>query len=152
MDPTKIKMVCVMPCYDKKLEAVRPDFKLLKQEAEQQFGKEVDTVLATHELLDLFQKTGIDFGTVGPYSGNDLQDVGHDQVMKEENEAMEEEGAVTEFQPLDKLFKASEYLDAFKVRSLYGRTSNGYLEYIFRRSAKELFGVEIQPDERLNYK
>ena len=53
---------------------------------------------------------------------------------------------------MDKLFKASEYLDAFKVRSLYGRTSNGYLEYIFRRSAKELFGVVIQPDERLSYK
>ena len=65
---------------------------------------------------------------------------------------MDEEDTLNEIKPLDKLFKASEYLDAFKVRSLYGRSSNGYLEYIFRRSAKELFGVEIQPDEQLNYK
>ena len=31
-DPTKVKVVTVMPCYDKKLEAVRPDFKLLQSE------------------------------------------------------------------------------------------------------------------------
>ena len=42
-----------MPCYDKKLEAVRPDF---TPEV-----KEVDTVLATHELLDLFEQKGINF-------------------------------------------------------------------------------------------
>ena len=43
-----------MPCYDKKLEAVRPDFKLLGDGGEIKFGKEVDTVLATHELLEQF--------------------------------------------------------------------------------------------------
>ena len=45
-----------MPCYDKKLEAVRPDFKLLQNEESEKYGKEIDTVLATHEILDLFQK------------------------------------------------------------------------------------------------
>ena len=53
-DPSKLRVVTVMPCYDKKLEAVRPDFKLLGQGGEVYFGKEVDTVLATHEVLDLF--------------------------------------------------------------------------------------------------
>ena len=53
-DPSKLRVVTVMPCYDKKLEAVRPDFKLLGQGGEVNFGKEVDTVLATHEVLDLF--------------------------------------------------------------------------------------------------
>ena len=31
------------------------------------------------------------------------------------------------------------------------RTSNGYLEYIFRRSAFELFGVDIDPTQKLVY-
>lgn len=45
-----------MPCYDKKLEAVRPDIKFGEPNI-----KEVDTVLATHELIELFEKTNIDF-------------------------------------------------------------------------------------------
>ena len=67
-DPSKVKVVSIMPCYDKKLEAVRPDFKLLQNQETQQFGKEVDTVLATHELLDLFQKKDIDFTKVEPFT------------------------------------------------------------------------------------
>ena len=53
---------------------------------------------------------------------------------------------------LEKLFATSEFPDAFTVRSLYGRTSNGYLEYIYRRAAKDMCGADIKPDERLNYK
>ena len=51
------KVVTIMPCYDKKLEAVRPDFKFTEVETP---VKEVDTVLATHELVDLFEKLGYD--------------------------------------------------------------------------------------------
>ena len=56
------KIVTIMPCYDKKLEAVRPDFKF----APDVQLKEVDTVLATHELLELFTKLKIDFSKVEP--------------------------------------------------------------------------------------
>lgn len=44
-----------MPCYDKKLEAVRPNFTLYDEirNSDEEI-KEVDTVLATHELVDLF--------------------------------------------------------------------------------------------------
>jgi iron only hydrogenase large subunit-like protein len=56
---TKVKMVTVMPCYDKKLEAVRPDFALGDQ-ADQ--VKEVDTVLATHELVTLIDNLAINNG------------------------------------------------------------------------------------------
>lgn len=64
-----------MPCYDKKLEAVRPDYKLFAQEEEEEYAKEVDTVLATHELIELFQMKGIDFGSVEPMNDgeSDLQ-------------------------------------------------------------------------------
>jgi hypothetical protein len=37
------------------------------------------------------------------------------------------------------------------VTSLNNRTSNGYLEYIFRRSARELFGIELNANENLQY-
>jgi len=59
-DINKVKTVTVMPCYDKKLEAVRPDF--IPQ------VKEVDTVLATHELLELFEKNKVDFANVEPWA------------------------------------------------------------------------------------
>jgi len=56
----KAKVCTVMPCYDKKLEAVRPDFKFAPEEDKM---KEIDTVLATHELHELFKLKEIDFVT-----------------------------------------------------------------------------------------
>ena len=47
-----------MPCYDKKLEAVRPNFTMTEDVGQQDPDKEikeVDTVLATHELVDLIR-------------------------------------------------------------------------------------------------
>jgi iron only hydrogenase large subunit-like protein len=48
--PDRVKVVTVMPCYDKKLEAVRPNFSLGQAQPD---VKEVDTVLATHEFVEL---------------------------------------------------------------------------------------------------
>jgi iron only hydrogenase large subunit-like protein len=54
ISPSRVKIVTVMPCYDKKLEAVRPNFVISKSdETSTDEIKEVDTVLATHELVDL---------------------------------------------------------------------------------------------------
>ena len=55
----KVKFVTIMPCYDKKLEAVRPKINLQVDQNDKVNGQyhqfmEVDTVLATHELLELF--------------------------------------------------------------------------------------------------
>jgi iron only hydrogenase large subunit-like protein len=55
-----------MPCYDKKLEAVRPTILIKKDENEFQPCMEVDTVLATHELLELFTKLNIEFADIKP--------------------------------------------------------------------------------------
>ncbi len=52
-----------MPCYDKKLEAVRPDFGYGSEESKF-VVKEIDTVLASHELLELFKAKGIEFNKV----------------------------------------------------------------------------------------
>ena len=52
-----------MPCYDKKLEAVRPNFTLGEQTESTDEVKEVDTVLATHELVDLISGLATQAGT-----------------------------------------------------------------------------------------
>lgn len=56
MPLNRIKVVTVMPCYDKKLEAVRPNFALGEGVPVGDEIKEVDTVLATHELVDLINQ------------------------------------------------------------------------------------------------
>jgi hypothetical protein len=50
--PYDVYHVTVMPCYDKKLEAVRDDFTFSVDGKE---VKEVDSVLTTGEVLDLIQ-------------------------------------------------------------------------------------------------
>jgi len=50
-----------MPCYDKKLEAVRDDFIFSVDDKE---VTEVDSVLTTGEVLDLIQSKSIDFKTL----------------------------------------------------------------------------------------
>jgi len=59
-----------MPCYDKKLEAVRPNFTLREdvgQDNADQEIKEVDTVLATHEIVDLVSSFTKDFNSINEY-------------------------------------------------------------------------------------
>lgn len=50
--PYNAHHVTVMPCYDKKLEAVRDDFTF---SMDQKDIAEVDSVLTTGEVLDLIQ-------------------------------------------------------------------------------------------------
>ncbi|KAL3521831.1 hypothetical protein ACH5RR_014665 [Cinchona calisaya] len=58
--PEDMYHVTVMPCYDKKLEAVRDDF-AFQVEPQGEKISEVDSVLTTGELLDLIQSKSIDF-------------------------------------------------------------------------------------------
>lgn len=57
--PSSIYHVCIMPCYDKKLEASRPDFFL-----EQFDTREVDCVLTTGEVEKMFEEQGLDIRNV----------------------------------------------------------------------------------------
>lgn len=75
----RVKVVTVMPCYDKKLEAVRPSMLVPDQDkTELQPHMEVDTVLATHELLELFEKLQIDFKSVEPFVSDESEFLKHD--------------------------------------------------------------------------
>ena len=55
-----------MPCYDKKLEAVRPTMlvPVPGQDEVYQQVMEVDTVLATHEIVDLLKTKKIEFNDI----------------------------------------------------------------------------------------
>lgn len=52
---------------------------------------------------------------------------------------------------MEKFVETAIKVDKFTVINLRNRTSNGYLEYIFRRSAKEIFGVNVCEEHPLNY-
>lgn len=54
--PSAVYHVSVMPCYDKKLEASRPDFFL-----EQFNTREVDCVLTTGEVEKMFSEQNVNF-------------------------------------------------------------------------------------------
>lgn len=56
-----------MPCYDKKLEASRPDFFLDEFDT-----REVDCVLTTGEIEKMFQEQNIDFTQVPEAQVDDM--------------------------------------------------------------------------------
>ena len=47
--------------------------------------------------------------------------------------------------PLKRFLSMSKNPHQLNIDTMFGRTSNGYLEYIFRRAASEIFGVVIDP-------
>ncbi|NXY82978.1 NARFL factor, partial [Alcedo cyanopectus] len=61
LTPDQIYHVTVMPCYDKKLEASRPDF------FNQQYQtRDVDCVITTGEVLKLLEEVGVSLSDVDP--------------------------------------------------------------------------------------
>lgn len=65
--PGSIYHVAIMPCYDKKLEASRPDFFL-----EQFNTREVDCVLTTGEVEKMMLEQNVDFSQVPETSIDDV--------------------------------------------------------------------------------
>ncbi|NWR11104.1 NARFL factor, partial [Paradoxornis webbianus] len=61
LSPDRIYHVTVMPCYDKKLEASRPDF--FNQEYQ---TRDVDCVITTGEVLKLLEQEGVSLADVDP--------------------------------------------------------------------------------------
>ncbi|XP_015577091.1 protein NAR1 [Ricinus communis] len=112
--PDEVYHVTVMPCYDKKLEAVRDDF-VIELESQEENGDslvriaEVDSVLTSGEVLDLIKLKAVDFP------------------------ALEES-------PLDRMF--SNVNEEGHLYGVSG-SSGGYAETVFRNATKTLFGIEI---------
>jgi len=106
ISPKQIYHVTVMPCYDRKLEASRNDFRLPDINA-----PEVDMVLATSEVVQLIHDQKIDFVSLS--------------------------GAPLNTLPLVNLTMNGT------LSGIRGGTSGGYLEYIYKHAAKELFNREV---------
>jgi len=100
---------------------------------------EVDTVLATHELLDLFKKFDVDLKTLD-LDGADEEMVGEKNVG---NDSI--------------LAEVLSQASTFRAESsaVFNRQSNGYLEYVFRRAQRELFDASqvklVEDDQPLEY-
>ncbi|KAI9257380.1 cytosolic Fe-S cluster assembly factor [Phascolomyces articulosus] len=108
--PSAIYHVSVMPCYDKKLEASRPDFFL-----EQFNTREVDCVLTTGEIEKMFGEQNLQF----------------DQLPEAD---------------IDDMFnKTVTNQDMQMAFGTAGSSSGGYLEYILRTAARELFNINDVP-------
>uniref|UniRef100_A0A8C4SF00 Nuclear prelamin A recognition factor-like protein n=1 Tax=Erpetoichthys calabaricus TaxID=27687 RepID=A0A8C4SF00_ERPCA len=59
--PEQIYHITIMPCYDKKLEASRPDFYLSESQT-----REVDCVITSGEVLQLLEQEGVSLAEVDP--------------------------------------------------------------------------------------
>lgn len=106
--------VWIMPCYDKKLEAVRPAGTLSSSPV----IKEVDAVLATHEICNFFTSHNIDITLKLTSLPSSLSLDSLDQDLSE-----------------------SSWVRTYPFYALMSinQSSNGYSEYILRSAIKSLF-------------
>lgn len=126
--PEIIRHICVMPCYDKKLEAVRPAGQIQNEDISiNSTTNEVDAVLATHELADLFTKHNIDIKGLL----DNLESPNPDTFDKDLTDATRE---------IDSPYYSNDN---------QSQSSNGYTQYIFNRAAREL--LSVTPPENLDY-
>eukprot|EP00761_Pharyngomonas_kirbyi_P007028 gb/GECH01007037.1/.p1 GENE.gb/GECH01007037.1/~~gb/GECH01007037.1/.p1 ORF type:complete len:511 (+),score=84.81 gb/GECH01007037.1/:1-1533(+) len=115
--PKPLYHVAIMPCYDKKLEASREDFRSSNQDNQ----REVDCVLTTGELMRILELRG------------EATDGSSFQQLPE----AEPETPLTESPARDDRGRLCWGV----AGQLTG--SGGYLETVFRYAAAELFGVEV---------
>mmetsp|Transcript_77234 Transcript_77234/g.218950 ORF Transcript_77234/g.218950 Transcript_77234/m.218950 type:complete len:605 (-) Transcript_77234:213-2027(-) len=138
LEPRDVYHVCVQPCFDRKLEAARPGFELDGHPD----VREVDTVLATTELLELFASRSPTAGSAK--GGAEVLDGDASDAARALSAArpcdLDDEvltdlllgglGSAERAQPL-----------LCNVRGNAG--SGGYLEYVFREAASELLGARL---------
>lgn len=147
--PAYVYHCAVMPCYDKKLEAARDDFTVplssLSQSDTLNFGTdlntstsaapipETDCVLATTELYEWLQSLQIsDNWAAIPAASFDAPF--SNQVLSSSSSSTSSENNKDQY--------------AGKSYSVPGG-SGGYMEYIFRTAARELFNQELPPGQPL---
>lgn len=120
--PSDICHITIMPCFDKKLEASRPDF------ADESSGiKDVDLVITTVEVEQMLHEDGYD----------SLDSV----IIKD---------AKQNFDSMVNIIKNLEGGSPPELGKLfvnYGSGSGGHAENVLIMAAKEIFGKEIKFDE-----
>lgn len=143
VNPSEVYHVTVMPCFDKKLEASRKDF---FTEENKYSTRDVDCVVTSSEILQLMKEKSTRFEDI---KEADLSHPHNTQLQV--NEGALKTGALVP----PGLIKATPEAIEAKLRSVSsdGRTllgavndhggSGGYLEYIFRRIAEEVYNTRV---------
>eukprot|EP01071_Lankesteria_metandrocarpae_P006402 Lankesteria_metandrocarpae@DN4343_c0_g1_i1.p1 len=167
MSGVDVHHTCIMPCYDKKLEAVRPDFRVeLKTEAEKtaslllsdgsnvshelssQSVPEVDTVLATSEILELMRIANISIEDVAELEIDDML-LGISSMQFDDPRTGKIKLNGKSVDPMNNRLASSGARRALTVPLHSNFGSGGFVEDVFRYSAWSLFGVKLHTDERL---
>lgn len=126
--------VSVQPCFDRKIESMRPQFVTPPGD---EGIKEVDTVIATNELMQLLEKEAERGG------------VTVDEVFAALTPTPLDDRCLTNLS-LRNLGEQGRPMPLICPVSQNG-SAGGYLEYIFRKSAEEIYGV-LLPDSPLEFR
>lgn len=136
--------VSVMPCFDKKLEASRREFKTKREGDVLGQGKdddvdsvnETDCVLTTTEVVELLEKkcSIVDEAGVRSLPSAKIDSMFASWFRTEDMMDVEED----------------EQEDAL-LPPAFAATSGAYLEYVFRKAARDLYGVDLRGKD-LEYK
>lgn len=127
----EIYISCIMPCFDKKLEATRENHKDNKN------NLEVDTVISTIEILDLLSKLNIDFLTFKSekkqnvfYTFKNLAKMFNDDYQ-DKTQDVDEKLPNYESNIKNKQLDEIESTNFFYTDNNF--SSNGYVEYLIQK-------------------
>ncbi|PVV00973.1 hypothetical protein BB560_004627 [Smittium megazygosporum] len=128
ISPSDIYHVAVMPCFDKKLEASRPEF------AETVTGnRDVDIVISTLELENLLNDMNIN-------------NLGIPDLQVNPNCFLSLDGTFG-FDICNPGIHPSFYLSGAQNRTSAVSTAGGTLEFVLSSAAKQIYGIEISPND-----
>ena len=137
--------VSVMPCYDKKLEASRREFKTKREGDVLGQGKddddvdsvnETDCVLTTTEVVELLEK-----------KCNIVDEAGVRSLPSAKIDSM----FASWFRTEDMMDVEEDEQEDALLPPAFAATSGAYLEYVFRKAARDLYGVDLRGKD-LEYK
>ncbi|XP_046953884.1 cytosolic iron-sulfur assembly component 3 isoform X1 [Lynx rufus] len=149
LTPDRIYHVTVMPCYDKKLEASRPDF--FSQDYQ---TRDVDCVVTTGEVFKLLEEEGVSLSELEPapldslqvrvrpvaglsaHRGGQVHDLANGQCTDGHQSCPK----------LDTRLSSPNRCSSVSAQepsSHRGGGSGGYLEHVFQHAARELFGIHV---------
>ena len=129
-EETEAYHVSVMPCFDKKLEASRKEFKTDNT-------NETDCVLTTTEVVELLEK-----------KCNVVDEAGVRSLPSAKIDSMFASWSRTE--DMMDVEEEDEREDVL-LPPAFAATSGAYLEYVFRKAARDLYGVDLRGKD-LEYK
>ena len=136
--------VSVMPCFDKKLEASRREFKTKREGDVLGQGKdddvdsvnETDCVLTTTEVVELLEK-----------KCNIVDEAGVRSLPSAKIDSM----FASWFRTEDMMDVEEDEQEDALLPPAFAATSGAYLEYVFRKAARDLYGVDLRGKD-LEYK